>query len=345
MPQLPFYNRQVTTQGLGAGPVNLPTTSADQQFLNAGAEMAARVTEDITRTANDTAMQGASLNLDNLKYNLDKSVQEKQGLDARTAAADALKQFDQASSELDQTIPASRREDWSVLKATTRLQLQSSTDSHSLNEYRRYQQGQFEGRMNIAELDAGRYWDNHGALKISEAKAFDAIDTYADISGWSPEQTAAMKQEMQQKMAKNATLSNIASRTQSMMNADGTLNAYDGTIDADQLTTAMIWQESKGSQLDANGKPLTSKKGAVGIAQIMKDTGPEAAEAAGLPWDEVRWKNDPAYNFALGKAYLNKQLKRFGGNPVLALAAYNAGAGMVNDWINGTNITGKIKVF
>ncbi|OUI52057.1 transglycosylase SLT domain-containing protein, partial [Klebsiella pneumoniae] len=304
MPQLPFYNRQVTTQGLGAGPVNLPTTSADQQFLNAGAEMAARVTEDITRTANDTAMQGASLNLDNLKYNLDKSVQEKQGLDARTAAADALKQFDQASSELDQTIPASRREDWSVLKATTRLQLQSSTDSHSLNEYRRYQQGQFEGRMNIAELDAGRYWDNHGALKISEAKAFDAIDTYADISGWSPEQTAAMKQEMQQKMAKNATLSNIASRTQSMMNADGTLNAYDGTIDADQLTTAMIWQESKGSQLDANGKPLTSKKGAVGIAQIMKDTGPEAAEAAGLPWDEVRWKNDPAYNFALGKAYL-----------------------------------------
>ncbi|MBD3720989.1 hypothetical protein IE992_08305 [Klebsiella pneumoniae] len=29
----------------------------------------------------------------------------------------------------------------------------------------------------------------------------------------------------------------------------------------------------------------------------------------------------------------------------MALAAYNAGAGMVNDWINGTNITGKIKVF
>ncbi len=56
-----FYNRQVTTQGLGAGPVNLPTTSADQQFLNAGAEMAARVTEDITRTANDTAMQGLHL--------------------------------------------------------------------------------------------------------------------------------------------------------------------------------------------------------------------------------------------------------------------------------------------
>ncbi len=41
------------------------------------------------------------------------------------------------------------------------------------------------------------------------------------------------------------------------------------------------------------------KKGAVGIAQIMKDTGPEAAEAAGLPWDEVRWKNDPAYNFCI----------------------------------------------
>ncbi|OKN58938.1 hypothetical protein AM420_001150 [Klebsiella pneumoniae] len=36
MPNLPFYDRQVTTQGLGAGPVNLPTTSSDQQFLGAG---------------------------------------------------------------------------------------------------------------------------------------------------------------------------------------------------------------------------------------------------------------------------------------------------------------------
>ncbi|RLM02477.1 hypothetical protein BIY27_25020 [Gibbsiella quercinecans] len=117
------------------------------------------------------------------------------------------------------------------------------------------------------------------------------------------------------------------------MNADGTLNAYDGTIDTDQLATAAFYQESRLSQFDANGNPLTSPKGAVGIAQVMKETGPEAAEAAGLKWDENAWRNDPAYNLALGKAYLNKQLKAFGGNQVLALAAYNAGPGRVNEWL------------
>ncbi|MGH4621873.1 transglycosylase SLT domain-containing protein [Klebsiella pneumoniae] len=343
MPQLPFYNRQVTTQGLGAGPVNLPTTSADQQFLNAGAEMAAKATEDIARTENDTVMQSAALRMDEIKYHLSNQVAEAQGINARQVADHSLELFDKNVGELDQTIPASRKQDWAVLKATTRLQLQSSSDTHARNEYNRYQQGQFEGRMNMAELDAGRYWNDPGSFRITTAKTFDAIDTYADMNGWSPEQTAAMKQEMQQKMALSATQANIAERTKGMMNADGTLNAYDGTIDPDQLATAMFYQESRLSQFDANSQPLTSKKGAVGIAQIMKATGPEAAEAAGLPWDEERWRNDPAYNMALGKAYLNKQLKTFGGNQVLALAAYNAGAGMVNDWINGTNTTGKNK--
>ncbi|EMP5259673.1 transglycosylase SLT domain-containing protein [Klebsiella variicola] len=343
MPNLPFYDRQVTTQGLGAGPVNLPTTSSDQQFLGAGAEAAARAAETITRQENDTAMQGAAFGLDAIKYGLFKQVREKQGAAALDSSNQALQQFDQEAEKLNQNIPTSRRDEWERLKMATRLQLQSSADAHEFDEMKRYHQGQFEGRLDLGIADAQTYWKEPILYNTAVEKVDNAIDTYSAANGWSTEQTAAMKNDTLQKMALSATQANIAERTKGMMNADGTLNAYDGTIDADQLTTAMIWQESKGSQLDANGKPLTSKKGAVGIAQIMKDTGPEAAEAAGLPWDEVRWKNDPAYNFALGKAYLNKQLKRFGGNQVLALAAYNAGAGMVNDWINGTNTTGKNK--
>ncbi len=41
MPNLPFYDRQVTTQGIGAGPVDLPNNTTDQQMLNAGADAAA----------------------------------------------------------------------------------------------------------------------------------------------------------------------------------------------------------------------------------------------------------------------------------------------------------------
>ncbi|HBZ3643181.1 transglycosylase SLT domain-containing protein [Klebsiella pneumoniae] len=334
MPNLPFYDRQVTTQGLGAGPVNLPTTSSDQQFLGAGAEAAARAAETITRQENDTAMQGAAFGLDAIKYGLFKQVREKQGAAALDSSNQALQQFDQEAEKLNQNIPTSRKDEWERLKMATRLQLQSSADAHEFDEMKRYHQGQFEGRLDLGIADAQTYWKEPILYNTAVEKVDNAIDTYSAANGWSTEQTAAMKKDTQQKMALSATQANIAERTKGMMNADGTLNAYDGTIDPDQLATAAFYQESRLSQFDASGQPLTSKKGAVGIAQVMKDTGPEAAQAAGLPWDEERWRNDPAYNLALGKAYLNKQLKAFGGNNVLALAAYNAGPGKVNEWIS-----------
>lgn len=104
----------------------------------------------------------------------------------------------------------------------------------------------------------------------------------------------------------------------------------------------MINMESRGQQFDRNGRPLTSPKGAIGIAQIMPGTAPEAAKLAGLPYDPARLKNDKAYNLALGEAYFEKQLRDFGDNR-LAAAAYNAGPGAVraalkkggpNGWIN-----------
>lgn len=90
----------------------------------------------------------------------------------------------------------------------------------------------------------------------------------------------------------------------------------------------MIGLESGGKQFAKSGAPLTSPKGAIGIAQIMPGTAPEAAKLAGLPYDKARLKNDMAYNFALGEAYFNKQLADFG-DPRLAAAAYNAGPGAV----------------
>ncbi|MBP5060433.1 transglycosylase SLT domain-containing protein, partial [Pseudomonas chlororaphis] len=68
--------------------------------------------------------------------------------------------------------------------------------------------------------------------------------------------------------------------------------------------------------------------------------GPEAAKLAGVDWDENRFRNDPDYNRQLGQAYFQKLTNDFK-SPALAVAAYNAGPGMVNDWINGTNTTGK----
>jgi hypothetical protein len=104
----------------------------------------------------------------------------------------------------------------------------------------------------------------------------------------------------------------------------------------------MIGVESRGKQFDRSGRPLTSPAGAIGIAQVMPATAPEAARLAGLPFDDNRYRNDADYNLALGKAYYEKQLADFG-DERLAAAAYNAGPGAVrralqkggpDGWIN-----------
>lgn len=91
---------------------------------------------------------------------------------------------------------------------------------------------------------------------------------------------------------------------------------------------------SQGKSVFADPEPLTSPKGAIGIAQVMPGTGPEAAKLAGLPWDEDRFRNDADYNKALGKAYFQKQLQDNGGDLAKAYAAYNAGPGALQKAID-----------
>lgn len=93
----------------------------------------------------------------------------------------------------------------------------------------------------------------------------------------------------------------------------------------------LLQAESGGRQFGPDGAPLTSPKGAVGIAQIMPGTGPEVAKLAGLPWDEERFRTDPAYNKALGMAYFQEQARVNGGDLSKAYAAYNAGPGALRD--------------
>jgi hypothetical protein len=92
----------------------------------------------------------------------------------------------------------------------------------------------------------------------------------------------------------------------------------------DRVWASLENQESGGKQ------SAVSPKGAVGVAQVMPGTAPEAAALAGLPFDEKLYRTDADYNRKLGKAYLRKQYETFGGDESKALAAYNAGPGRVS---------------
>lgn len=92
----------------------------------------------------------------------------------------------------------------------------------------------------------------------------------------------------------------------------------------------MLGAESGNRQFGADGKVMRSPKGATGAAQVMPETGPEAARLAGLPWDPKRFETDGDYNRKLGEAYHAKLLRDFDGDERLAAAAYNAGPGRVS---------------
>lgn len=119
------------------------------------------------------------------------------------------------------------------------------------------------------------------------------------------------------------------------------------TPDSDRAFNIAVGAESSGQHFGGAGsvagpnEPTTSAAGAIGIAQVMPATGPEAAQMAGLVWDENKFKNDPAYNHALGKAYFTQQLKDFGGNIAKAYAAYNAGPQRLKDGIAKAEAAGE----
>lgn len=112
------------------------------------------------------------------------------------------------------------------------------------------------------------------------------------------------------------------------------------TSNSDRAFNIALGTESNYKQFGADGKPLTSSAGAIGIAQVMPETAPEAAKLAGLPWDEVKYKTDANYNRALGKAYFDEQLRTTGGNLAMAYAAYNAGPGRLQQGIAAAKAKG-----
>lgn len=114
-----------------------------------------------------------------------------------------------------------------------------------------------------------------------------------------------------------------------------------GVMPSDDIfERGVLGAESRGRQFDRSGNVLTSPKGALGIAQIMPGTAPEAARLAGMEYSADRLRSDPEYNKALGRAYYNEQLRKFG-SPELASAAYNAGPGRVQSALRQAAATGR----
>ena len=77
----------------------------------------------------------------------------------------------------------------------------------------------------------------------------------------------------------------------------------------------------------------TSHAGAKGLMQILPSTADDIARKSGGIAFEQGDLADPQVNISYGSFYLRYLMRRYGGNEVLAIAAYNAGEGRVDQWM------------
>jgi soluble lytic murein transglycosylase len=92
-----------------------------------------------------------------------------------------------------------------------------------------------------------------------------------------------------------------------------------------QLVAAVIYQESK---FDADA---VSASGAVGLMQLLPETGQGIADRTGGDSWKPEDLHNPELNIRYGSWYLRHLLDKYG-DEELALAAYNAGQANVDRW-------------
>jgi soluble lytic murein transglycosylase len=100
------------------------------------------------------------------------------------------------------------------------------------------------------------------------------------------------------------------------------------------LVAAVIYAESR-------FRDQTSHAGARGLMQITPATASYIAHLSGGTQFEQGDLGTPQINISYGTFYLRYLLRRYDGNEVLALAAYNGGEGNVDRWVARANTTAR----
>ncbi|GAB3190777.1 transglycosylase SLT domain-containing protein [Hydrogenophaga aquatica] len=248
--------------------------------------------------------------------------------------------------------------------------MRGNATQHEAQEFKTYSLSVSEGIQSTALREIGLNWKNPDAVNSAVERIRAETYRQAQLLGKSAEWQEAQARKMTSNAHKVALLSALEQNDPAY--AEAYLKKYAEQMDADDILTVRghvtkamdaqvgftvasevmgkmqpriqtseaerafniaVGTESNHRQFGPDGKPLTSPKGAIGIAQVMPGTAPEAAKLAGLPWDENRYKNDAAYNRALGMAYFQKMLQDNGGDLAKAYAAYNAGPGRLQEAI------------
>ncbi|NOR36939.1 MAG: transglycosylase SLT domain-containing protein [Woeseiaceae bacterium] len=110
---------------------------------------------------------------------------------------------------------------------------------------------------------------------------------------------------------------------------------YDETFQeyAAEASISLTWAYGVARSESLFMRDVRSSAGAIGLMQLMPATGKKVAREIKLPYSGLDTLTDPQSNIRLGTTYLGQMAARYGGNQVLATAAYNAGPHRVDAWL------------
>lgn len=80
-------------------------------------------------------------------------------------------------------------------------------------------------------------------------------------------------------------------------------------------------------------RDIRSSAGAIGLMQLLPETGRRTAREINYPYQGRKTLTDPSSNIRLGTFFLGQMYQRFGEHTALATAAYNAGPLRVEKWL------------
>ena len=113
-----------------------------------------------------------------------------------------------------------------------------------------------------------------------------------------------------------------------------TIKKYSAEYGLDPALVCAVINTESGFDADAQ-----SPKGAKGLMQLMDDTASWIAPQIPIENFNVFRIKEPELNIQLGCWYLSYLENRFDGDPKLIVAAYNAGSGNIDKWLNDESLS------
>jgi len=325
---------------------------------------AGQIAEQSAQNADNAAVIQAESQLSNWKlntmFNKENGVYSRKGANALDITNQTLPQFDQQADAIGNGLTNERqRARWAQVVASQRNSLNGELNRYEFGERQVFFDQTDEASLKSAQAGATAYFNDPGQIAYYQNKGAAVILSNGQRKGLPQE---AIEQNIQKFNSGVATdvISRMAledplkaqqyyaTAAQGYMTPDDQLrvskmlvtgvsqqigsqigaSVYSTGSPGDNALPALIIQAESGSDPTA-----VSPKGAMGVMQLMPGTAKEMSAKLGIPYDQARLISDPNYNMALGNAYLKEMQARYDGNATLAVAAYNAGPGKVDEWI------------